>query len=333
VGYPPRLFGKKIGETLYSVNLIPFGAFVKVKGEIGEEDSGGDLENYRSFSNHPIWQRMLIVLGGVISFWIVSIILLSIVSAVWGMPTSISDDRKDVLNPKVQIVEIAENSPAQEAELKVADIISGLKLPGGTFREIDKVSEVQDFVSNHKGEEVVLGIKRGNELKEISLEPRVQETQGEGSMGVALVRIALEKSSWYKAPFEGMRLTWVMTTSILNGWVMAIKDLIGVQKLPSGVDLEMRGPIGIFSLLTEYFEMGVNYFLYLVSLISVALALANILPIPALDGGKFLFLAIEAVRKKPISPKFEERISTFFFILLISLLVYITARFDIPRLF
>jgi regulator of sigma E protease len=330
VGYPPRLFGKKIGETLYSVNLIPFGAFVKVKGEI-EEGEGGDLEDYRSFANHPMWQRMLIVLGGVLSFWIVAIILLSLVSGVWGMPTAVSDTETGLTNPKVQIIGIAKDSPAEQSELEVADIILGIKVPDKGFEEVDKLGQVQEIINSYKGEEVVLKIKRGNEVKEFSIVPRIDSPEKEGPMGVGLARIALKKSPWYKAPFEGARLTGIMTLSVLDGWVMAIKDLAGVEELPSGVNLEMRGPLGIFTLLTEYFEMGINYFFYLISLISVALALANILPIPALDGGKIVFLGIESIRGKPVSPQLEQKISTFFFMVLILLLAYVTIRFDIPR--
>jgi regulator of sigma E protease len=91
--------------------------------------------------------------------------------------------------------------------------------------------------------------------------------------------------------------------------------------------------LGIFDLLRTYFAKGVSYFLYLISLISVALALANILPIPALDGGKMVFLAIEALRKKPVPAKVEQAITSVFFILLIILMVYVTLKFDIPRTF
>lgn len=332
VGYPPRLFGKKIGETIYSINLIPFGAFVRVKGEIGEEGSG-DLEDYRSFSNRPMWQRMLIVLGGVLSFWIVSMILLSLISGVWGMPTAVSDQEENLEDPRVQIVGVAKDSPADQSGIEVGDTILSIETSNKTFEDIEKLSEVQQVVGSYKGEELSLGIKRGNEVKDISIVPRIDFPEEEGPMGVALARIALKKSPWYKAPFEGIRLTGVMTLSVLEGWVMAIKDVFGVEELPSGVNLEMRGPVGIFGLLTEYFEMGINYFLYLVSLIAVALALANILPIPALDGGKIVFLAVEAVRGKPVSPKFEQKISSFFFVILILLLIYVTLRFDIPRIF
>jgi len=328
VGYPPRLFGRKIGETIYSINLIPFGAFVRIKGEVG------GIEDYRSFSSKPIWQRALIVLGGVASFWIVSIVLLTIVSGVWGLPTAVSDNEtKNLVDPKVQIIGVLEDSPAGEAGLKIADIIKGIKTEGSEFKAISKVTEVQEFVAANKGQQITLDIKRGKDYLEIPIVPRVSPPNGEGPLGVALVRIALRPCAWYRAPIQGINATYILTSNILEGWIMGIKSALGIEKLPAGVKFEMRGPLGIFDLLGEYFEIGFNYFLYLVALISVALALANILPIPALDGGKLVFLAIEAVRKKPVSVKIEQNLTTFFFAILIVLMLYITIKFDIPRLF
>ena len=111
IGYPPRLFGKKIGETIYSLNLLPFGAFVKIYGQ--EER----IDDSRSFSSKPFYQKALIVLGGVVVFWIVAAILLSIVMGT-GVPSMIDDNQTGVLrDPKVQIISIAYGSPAEQAEL------------------------------------------------------------------------------------------------------------------------------------------------------------------------------------------------------------------------
>src|SRR3989338_2641458 len=119
-GYPPRVLGKKIGETVYSLNLWPFGAFVKIHGE------EGGIEDYRSFIGKPIWQRVAIVLGGVVSFWIVAVILLSIVAGVWGLPVAVSDEESaNLIDPKIQITQIAADAPAKTAGLKEGDIIVG----------------------------------------------------------------------------------------------------------------------------------------------------------------------------------------------------------------
>ncbi len=228
VGYPPRVFAKKIGVVIYSLNLIPFGAFVSIRGE------QGGIEDTRSFAGKPILQRMFIVLGGVISFWLVAILLLSIVAGVWGLP-----------------------------------FVQGFENP----------------------------------------------------------------SPWYQAPLAGAIGAAKLTLGVVQGWIMGLKSMLGIAQLPPGVELEMLGPLGIFDLMRTYFAMGINYYLFLISLISVALALANLLPIPALDGGKIVFLAIEAVRKKPLNQKLEQRITQVFFVLLILLMLFVTINFDIPRLF
>ncbi len=312
IGYPPRLFGKKIGETVYSLNLLPFGAFVGIKGE------QGGIEDYRSFVGKPMWQRYLIVLGGVVSFWIVSAILLSIVAGVWGLPTEVSDEEnRNLVNPTVQIVRVLPDSPAKAAGLKTGDILL----------DFSKIGDFQEFIQSHRGQEITLKFKRGQDTweKNIMIE--------EGILGVELVRIALKPYPWYRAPVAGAVATGQLTSNIVKGWLLGLKDVFGIAKLPEGLEMEFMGPLGILDLLREYFARGINYFLFLISLIAVALALANILPIPALDGGKIVFLTIEAIRGKPINHKLEQRITSAFFILLIIMMIFITIKFDIPRVF
>jgi regulator of sigma E protease len=317
IGYPPRIFGKKIGDTIYSLNLIPFGAFVRIKGE-----SGG-IEDYRSFIGKPMWQRMAIVLGGVVSFWLVSIILLSVVAGAWGLPTAVSDEAEGLVDPKVKVYYLVPESPAIQAGIELGDTLLGF----------EKVSQVQDFVKEHAGEEVTLNIQRGGDIIEKEVMVRASYPEEEGALGVGLTRVGLDRYAWYEAPIVGVRATGELTANIISGWVMGLKSLFGVMELPAGMSMDLMGPVGIFSLLGEYFSMGLNYFLYLISLIAVALALANILPIPALDGGKIVFLAIEALRGKPINSKIENRITGTFFVLIIFLMLFVTIKFDIPRLF
>lgn len=236
IGYPPRIAGKKIGGTTYSLNLIPFGAFVKIKGE------EGGVENYRSFTDKPIWQRISIVLGGVVSFWIISVILLTIVAGVWGLPTAVQNaDNQTVIEYKV--------------------------------------------------------------------------------------------SPWWQAPVQGIAATADITTKIVEGWGMGIKSLLHIEKLPEGVKMEMMGPLGIVDWLGQYSQMGLNYFLFFVALIANGLALANLLPIPSLDGGKMVFLLIEWLRGRAVNYKIEQKITAAFFVSLILLMIFITVKFDIPRIF
>jgi len=323
LGYPPRLFGKKIGETLYSINLLPFGGFVKIYGQ--EEP----VDHPRSFSNRPIYQRALIILGGVISFWIVSVILLTVVTAL-GQPTIVEDSEDhNLVNPKVQILAVDSNSPAERAGLESGDIIKELKFSGQSFKT-DKVKQIQEFVQKHKGREIILKIQRGKRVFDVSLTPRLSPPQGEGPIGVSLVRTALKSYPWYQAPVKGITATGELTLTILKGWGMVISSLVRGRGMPPGA--ELGGPIKIINYSTRAWGLGLNYFLVFIAVISVALAIVNILPIPALDGGWFLFLLLEKLRGKPLNQKIIQNVSTFFFFLLITLLILVTIK-DIRDVF
>ncbi len=323
LGYPPRLVGKKIGKTLYSLNLIPFGAFVKIYGQEKKIDSP------ESFSTKPFWQKALIILGGVISFWIVAAVLLSIVMYM-GVPTVVEDAAEGgLVGPKVQVVNIAPDSPASEAGLEIGDIIKGISV-SGSFYPTDKVEQVQNIIEESKGEEISLKIFRGNEEIEPSLTPRTSPPEGEGAIGVALLRTALKSYPWYLAPVEGIKATGNLTVVIIQSWGMTFSSLFGGEGLPPGV--EVRGIVGIFDLFAQAGALGAAYFLQLVAIIAIHLALINALPIPALDGGWLAFLAIERITGKSLNQKVVQGISGAFFILLIILMVWITIN-DVARLF
>ncbi len=321
IGYPPRIFGKKIGETLYSLNLLPFGAFVKIYGE------EGGIESAHSFTGKPIWQRALIILGGVVSFWIISAILLSIVFGM-GVPQAISD-QAEAVNPKVQIMAVASGSPAEEAGIKVGDTIKQLTINNQQLT-INKVKQVQEFTKEHLGKDITLTIERGKEVFDATLIPRVSPPEGEGAMGVGLVRTALTSYPWYLAPIKGVEACFNLTGSIVVGLSQVFGNLIQGKGLPPGAQL--MGPIGIGSLMTQAAHLGLAYYLQFIALISIYLAIFNILPIPALDGGKLLFLGIEKVRRKPVSQKIEQGITSIFFALLIALMIWVTIK-DIMRIF
>lgn len=320
VGLPPRLFGKKIGETLYSFNLLPFGAFVKIPGELkrtGEPDS---------FSSQPVLKRMLIVSGGVISFWIISAVLFSIVFMM-GARISIDDNAQNLVDPKVQVAMIAPNSPAKSAGLQLADILQKISIDGQEFG-IDKVSQVQDFADSYRGKQIILTVERGKEVFDISLTPRVSPPSGEGPLGVALVRTAIISYPVHEAVWQGVKTTGETTIGVIQGWYFAIQKAIAKQ--PTGA--ELVGPVGIFQMMTQFGKLGTSYFLQFIAMLSVYLALFNILPIPATDGGKLIFLTIEAIRRKPLSERIEENITTASFIALIVMAALITIK-DVMKLF
>jgi regulator of sigma E protease len=323
VGYPPRIFGKKFGETIYSLNLLPFGAFVRIHGEIG------GAEEYRSFMGKPIWQRVLIILGGVASFWVVSAVLFSIVMGL-GAPVAIGDDiNGNLTDPKVQIISVAKGSPAEAAGLKIGDAIKQFSVAGSQF-QINKTKEVIGLTEEYKGEKITLTIERGKDIFEVSLVPRISPPEGEGAMGVALVRTAKKSYPWHLAPLKGMETSLVLTGAIVAGLFQTIANLFTGAGLPPGVQL--TGPVGIGGMMVQAAQLGIDHYIQFVGLIALYLAIFNVLPVPALDGGKLLFLGIEAFRRKPVPQKTEKIITAFFFSLLIALMVWVTIK-DITRFF
>lgn len=324
IGIPPKIIGKKIGETEYSLNLLPLGAFVKLYGEEERIAKAG------SFTQKPIWQRSLIILGGVVTFWIIAIILISIIAGTWGMPTAIEDNDQGFINPEVQITAVASNSPAEKAGLMIGDVIQQLKA-GNSQIATTKVSEVVDFIDGHKGEEMTLTIKRGKEIMNVSLVSRPNPPQGEGPIGIEPVRTGLKIYNWPGAIKQGFLTTKNVTVFTISTLGSIVSRLVHGLPIPKG-QVEFKGIVGISQIMAQTLQKGISDYLWLLSMFSIFLAIFNILPIPALDGGKLLFLGIEKIRKKPVSEKTEQKITTFFFILLIVLSILVTIR-DISRIF
>ena len=332
VGYPPRIYGKKIGETIYSINWLPLGAFVRIYGE------EGGVDDYRSFANLKIWQRVLIIIGGVAAFWIAAIIIFSIVFAM-GTDLPVGDQEVSGLtNIRVNVVEIASNSPASEAGLKVGDTVLQVRSnkyesanAGPEIVKINKIADFQDFSKNHAGEQITIDLLRGGKPMEVSLSPRVDPPAGQGAVGIGLERMAtlIEKSSWYMAPIQGAVYTWQTTVNAVAGLYQVFANIFSGKGTPEGASF--AGPLGITVFLANAASYGVGFFLYFIGTICVFIAIFNLFPIPALDGGKLIFLLIEKIKGKPVSAKVEQSITVFFFILLITMSLFITIKFDIPR--
>jgi regulator of sigma E protease len=315
IGLPPRLFGKKIGETLYSLNLLPLGAFVRLTGEEGASSDP------RSFGAKPLLQRALIVQAGVVAFWIISFFIFAVLAATTGIPTGISDEfTGGVANPQVRVLGIASGSPAKEAGLQAGD----------TVQDFEKVGEFQLFVDQHKGKEVVLRILRGSHVLSIPVTPRTEPPEGEGPLGIQLVRTGNIRYAWYEAPVAALSKTIGLTTDISKGLIQTVTTLFQGNGLPDGVGVV--GPIGIVDLLRNSFAFGISHFLSFLATLSIYLAIFNALPIPAVDGGRLMFLGLEGLRKKALGEHVEQRINALFFMLLITFMIWVTIK-DITRLF
>ena len=324
IGYPPRLFGKRFGETIYSVNLLPLGAFVRIYGE------EGGVDDYRSFANLEIWKRVLIVIGGVAAFWIASIIIFSFVFAI-GTDLPIGDqDIPGLENPRVAVVSVSFDSPANLAGMRRGDVLVKTQV-GSEVLDINKISDFQNFTKEYAGQEITVTVNRGSKTLELPLLPRVSFPEGQGPVGIGLQRMAtlIEKYPWYLAPLQGVKYTWQATVDALKGLYLVFANLLAGKGAPEGASV--AGPLGITVFLANAASYGFGFFLYFIGLISVFIAIFNLFPIPALDGGKLIFLLIEKIKGRPVSVKVEQSITVAFFFLLIALSIFVTIKFDIPR--
>lgn len=334
-GFPPRLFGirfekNQLGKkkvrfiwgrkndedmqegTIYSFNLVPLGGFVRIKGEDGG-DQGPD-----SFSAQKTWKRAVTLMAGVGMNIVLAFILLS-VGFMLGTPQATENipPGAKVANSHLEIMETIPGKPASEAGLQMGDIIVSLD-----DLQNPSVAAMQDYVNAHKDTAITVTVKRGEELIKKDIHPFVYENTGKGGLGVSLIEVGLVKYSWYKSLYYGLIMTGLYLKEILFSFYYLIVQLFAGAPVSDSVS----GPVGIAVMTGKVAKMGFNYLLNFTALLSLNLAVLNVLPIPALDGGRLLFLIISKIKGKPVEQKYEQIAHGIGFLLLISLVIVITVK-------
>lgn len=315
-GFPPRVFSFVKNGVRYSLNLLPLGGFVKIFGEHGEGE-----DHKSSFASRPAWHRFIILFAGVFMNLVLAWAFFS-VSAGIGTP-KISEER----GIPVSIIGVVPDSPAKKAGIHLGDQVLEMRGHDLTLR-IETEEDVRNFTDAYRGEQITLLIKRGEEVQEIKVTPRGHVPEGEGPLGVALGRLAIERSPWYLAPVDGLRTLAISTVATLQGLYSLARDFV----FTGTTTAEVSGPIGIFMFAQDSQVLGLSFFLQFIGILSVNLAILNFLPIPALDGGRILFLLIEKIKGRKINPRIEDMVHTIGFVLLILLMLLVTYK-DITRIF
>lgn len=316
LGFPPRLFGKKFGETLYSVNAIPFGGFVKVSGENSTDKSPG------SFGSRPIYMRAGILVAGVFFNLLLAWLLISFVYII-GAPTGVGEN---VSNSHVTVLEVQQGTPAEAVGFLPGDRLERFSF-GQEVLEVKSVKEVQDFISAHKGSEMRVEYFRGNERIAVLVTPSLSPREGVGALGIAMDSIGIVSLPIHKAFWEGLKDTGFLVVTIVKMFGALISDIFKGGSMVS----QIRGPIGIVGMTGMASQLGFVYVIQFIAILSVNLAVINIMPFPALDGGRLLFLAIEAVKRSPVNEKVMAVANNTGFALLIILMLLVTYK-DIVRL-
>jgi regulator of sigma E protease len=317
LGFPPRLFAKKIGETVYSVNLLPFGGFVKIFGEDYRKAKAPPLREAfppNSFADKPVWQRVAIVLAGVTMNVLAGWLLLSAVFML-GVPEHLA------------IADVAADSPAQVAGIKSGDIVLEARLGETALTDPVKSRPLIELVDLAAGGEILLMVRRGNEVFEVVLRGRLEPPSGQGPLGVALIDIGAPAQGFIAGLANGTSATINTLQAITLGFI-AFFGSVFVDKTALEA---IAGPVGIFAIAAQASALGAVYFLQFIALISLNLAILNLIPFPALDGGRFIFLLIEKIKGSPVSVRIQMAVNSLGFAFLIVLMVIVTVR-DVARI-
>ncbi len=304
--------------TIYSVNFLPIGGFVKIKGEQGDQTSDTD-----SFSHKDPWRRAVVLAAGVIMNVLFAFFVLSIGFSVGlpGMANTDTDSGAIVSNQHLQIVQVEPSSPAEEAGLQAGDIITSID-----NTEPQSVEEFQSYTEPRLGEQLVITYTRGELTDTTTVIPTSVYEAGKGAIGIGLAETALVRYPWYQAIWMGLKATISLFVQILVGFAMLVWALV----TGAGGAIDVAGPVGVAVLTGQVAQLGFVYVLQFVAFLSINLAIINAIPFPALDGGRLLFLLIEKIRGKAMRQRTEALINTVGFFTLILLVLIVTFR-DIGR--
>ncbi len=336
-GFPPRVFGfykkvdgkwqlvwgdktvepKDVPGTIYSLNWIPLGGFVKIKGE------NGDTKDQDSFASKPAWQRSIMLVAGVVMNIVLAWLIITI-GLMFGLPQTLDNlpTGVKVTGHQIQIVDVISGSPAAGADFKIGDFIEDIN-----DQKFNTYQEVQTYVDEHNGQKLTYTIKRGQTVIDKEVTPTTMKETNRGGIGIGIAEIGLVRYPFFTAIAKGFTTTFALLWAIVLGFVGLLSRLFSGHN----VSAEVAGPIGIATLTGQMVNMGWVYLMQFVALLSLNLAIINILPIPALDGGRLLFLGIEKLRGKPVKQSTEAMIHNIFFILLLALIMFVTYK-DIAKL-
>jgi regulator of sigma E protease len=318
LGYPPRVLGKKIGETIYSINLLPIGGFVRLYGEelAESEKIKGSLAK-RAFFSKSKKARTAVIGAGVLANFLLAVVVFSIAYSVLGIPT---------LTDRVRVVEVLPNSPAAEVGLLVEDLV--LEVDGQVVSELDAFTRM---VKDKKGQPVNLLVQREDGVFPIVVTPRQEVPEGEGPMGVVVSSMEMVHYPFWQMPFrgavEGFKEAFLWTKLVVGGLGKMVIDLVTRGAVPKDV----AGPIGILQITGSVAQGGVWMVIQFIGILSVNLAVINFLPFPALDGGRFMFVLYELVTRKRPKPAFERWVNATGMALLLLIMVLVTVN-DLVRI-
>lgn len=335
LGFPPRVWSRKLKSgLLFSINLLPIGGFVKLKGEHDADTEPG------TFGAATTWVKTKIMLAGVTMNLFVAFILLMILAWV-GMPQLVNNQftvarDSHVVANQVFIGLVENGSPAQKAGLKVRDRLEAIG-PAGHLSKVTSAEQLPNVTAEYAGKTVLVEFTRNGQQRTASVhmrtkaqaEPTGKSGTQKGYLGISPSQYTLIRSTW-SAPIVALGLIRQFTVLTLQGLSDVVVAL--VHGNTSKASANVTGPVGIFVLLKDGSLLGYQVVLFIIALISLTLALMNILPIPALDGGRLYVLLISRLFRRPLNQSLEEWVNAAGFVLIMALVVLVTIS-DVRRYF
>ncbi len=328
IGFPPRIAKIRRNGTYYTFNLLLFGGFVRLLGE--NEQPGAEAlpgQGRGSFAFRSGWVQAAITLAGVLMNFVLAWIIFITVFLI-GIQGDVSTvNPQYVSDIQTTIVGIAPNSPASKAGLEPNDVLTAARAGSATLAEPISSNSFEQFTASHPSAYIVLSLERGGHSITATVQPQEGIVQGRAAIGVELADLGTERFPLLLAGIEGSRSMGEATALTAAGLGGFLTDLIRGHADFSNI----AGPIGIAQIGTTSIGEGWSAALLFMAIISINLALLNMLPIPGLDGGRLLFIVIERLKGSPLSAPLVTRITIAGFALLITLMIVVTYH-DMARL-
>jgi len=329
VGFPPKIFSWTKGETKYVLNLIPFGGYVKIFGENPDDESMTGTDSARSFVNANKWKQAGVLLSGIFFNILFAWVLISI-SFMFGSTVPVGDGAnngyaKYVKNSQVILTSVMSDSPAEKAGLLQGDRL--LTVANVTGNDLT-TGKVRELIENSTTSQILITYERAGQIKSATATPEFNETEKRKVVGIYMENVGVVRLNPALALWEGGKLTVTTFKEVVVGLATFIWQSVRGQ----GDFKQVSGPVGIVGMVGDAAHFGFAYFISFVAFISLNLAVINLIPFPALDGGRVLFVIIEAIIRKPIKPKIANTVNAVGFFILIALMLVITYR-DIMKFF
>ena len=330
IGFPPRLWGVRKGETEYTVNAIPFGGFVKIRGEDLPAQAGGASSDMRSFGTKPRAIQVVVLAAGVLMNLLFAYVLLSFILYA-GIPRALSEEEFSRAPDAALIVsDVLPDSPAARAGFEFGDRIVSVYGSGEEVATPSPESFTAFIGAQGSTKEISIEVMRGEETLTLSARPAMGVVSAEparAALGVAVIGVGSVPTSFFEALRDGASLTVRLTTETAKALLSFFGSIFALSANLS----DISGPIGIAGAVGDASRDGALALFYLTALISINLALINLVPVPALDGGRLLFVLIESIIHRPIPAIVSRATNTLGFALLILLMVAVTVG-DVTRL-